>query len=250
MVSKHYKTMKKSIQFITLVLVMLASANLASANSLNTVNITGDKTVITQDRPVASFHAIKVSGGIDVQLSQGNALKLQVEADENVISQIRTEVKDGVLNIYSEGNIRNPETMEVNLTFQQLDAISASGGCDIKSMQKLNFTTLKLDISGGCDVELNCKADKLVCKQSGGCDVELKGEAQKGTFNVSGGCDLKASEFYLKNCTVDASGGTDVSVYASGELTITATGASDVNYYGRPTKITKSAQGASDINAR
>ena len=54
----------------------------------------------------------------------------------------------------------------------------------------------------------------------------------------------------MKSCTVDASGGSDVAVNATAELTITATGASDVNYYGKPTKITKSAHGASDINAR
>jgi hypothetical protein len=242
--------MKKSIQFIALVLVVLSSAVLASANPLSIFTATGDKTVVTQDRAVTSFHAIKVSGGIDVELSQGSGQKLQVEADENVISQIRTEVKDGVLNIYTEGSIRNVQTMKVHLTFMQLDAITASGGCDIESEQKLSFTTLKMDISGGCDIELYCKAENLVCMQSGGCDVKLNGEAQKGTFNVTGGCDLKASEFYLKNCTVDASGGSDVSVNASGELKITATGASEVNYYGKPAKITKSAHGASEINAR
>jgi hypothetical protein len=242
--------MKKSIQFIALVLVVLSSAVLASANPLSILTAKGDKTVVTQDRAVTSFHAIKVSGGIDVELSQGSGQKLQVEADENVISQIRTEVKDGVLNIYTEGSIRNVQTMKVHLTFMQLDAITASGGCDIESEQKLSFTTLKMDISGGCDIELYCKAENLVCMQSGGCDVKLNGEAQKGTFNVTGGCDLKASEFYLKNCTVDASGGSDVSVNASGELKITATGASEVNYYGKPAKITKSAHGASEINAR
>jgi len=242
--------MKKSIQIIAQLLLISAMPVLSTANPVNTNKIPGNKTVITQDRPVTSFHAIKVSGGIDVELSQGNDLKLQVEADENLISKIRTEVKDGVLNIYSEGSNWNAQTMKVHITFLQLDAITASGGCDIESKQKLNFTNLKLDLSGGCDIELNCKADNLVCKQSGGCDVELSGEAQKGTFNVTGGSDVKASEFHLKNCTVDASGGSDVSVYVTGELTITATGASDVNYYGNPTKITKSAQGASDINAR
>jgi hypothetical protein len=242
--------MKTINQFITLLLVILAVPVLSVTNPVNASTINGNGIVKTQVRQVSAFNAIKVSGGIDVEMAQGNELKLRVEADENLISQVRTEVKDGVLNIYTEGNIRNAQMMKVHLTFKQLNAITGSGGCDIISNHKLNFTTLKLDISGGCDIKLNCKADNLVCKQSGGCDVELSGEAQKGTFNTSGGCDLKASEFYLKNCTVDASGGSDVSVNASGELIITATGASDVNYYGKPTKITKSALGASDINAR
>jgi len=250
MVSKYFKSMKKFNQFIALLMVMLALPILSTANPSNTTKIDGNKTVLTQDRPVTSFHAIKVSGGIAVELSQGNELKLQVEADENVISKIRTEVKDGVLNIYHDENIHNAKTMKVHLTFIQLDAIKASGGCDIESKHKLTFTTLKLDISGGCDIELNCKADNLVSKQSGGCDVELSGEAQKGTFDVSGGCDLKASGLHLKNCTLDASGGSDAAVYVTDEINITATGASDVTYYGKPAKITKRSHGASDINSK
>lgn len=242
--------MKKINQIITLLLVILAFPILSPANPVNATIITGNGTVKTQDRQVLPFHAIKVSGGIDVVLSQGKELKLQVEADENLISQIRTEVKDGVLKIYSEGSIRNAHTMKVHLTFQELDAITASGGCDIVSKQKLNFATLKMDISGGCDIEFNCKADNLVCTQSGGCDVALSGEAQMGTFKVTGGCDLKAAEFRLKNCKIDASGGSDVTVNVTGELTITATGASDVTYYGKPVKVIKSANGSSDINSK
>jgi hypothetical protein len=250
MVSKHFETMKKPIQFIALLLVIMALPVLSSANPANTTKINGNGIVKTQDRAISAFHAIKVSGGIDVELSQGNELKLQVEADENLLSLIRTEVKDGVLNIYHDANIQNAKTMKIHLTFKQLDAIAASGGCDIESKHKLSFTTLKMDISGGCDIELACKADNLVCKQSGGCDVKFSGEAQKGTFNVSGGCDVKASEMHLKNCTIDASGGSDVSVYVTGDLTVKATGASDVNYYGNPVKVTKVAFGASDINSK
>jgi hypothetical protein len=250
MVSIHYETMKKFNLFTTLIMAALTLPVLLSANPVNTNSITGNKIVVKQDRPVTSFHGLKVSGGIDVELSQGNELKLQVEADENLLALIRTEVKDGILNIYHEDNIRNAKTMKIHLTFQKLDAITASGGCDIESKQKLSFTKLKADLSGGCDIKLECKADNLVCILSGGCDAELKGEAEICSFDVSGGCDVKASEFYLKKCMVDASGGSDVEVNVKNELTMEASGASDITYYGNPSKVTKSAHGASDIHSK
>jgi len=243
--------MKKYNYLIVLVLFALASPVLFAVNPAHTINpVSGNKIVVTQDRQVEPFHAIKVSGGIDVELSQGSEQKLKVEADENIIALIRTEVKDGVLNIYHEEIIQNVQTMKIHLTFKQLDAITASGGCDIESKQKLTFTNLKTDISGGCSIRLNCKAKNMVCMHSGGSDAELSGEAESCTFNVSGGCDVKASELHLKKCTIDASGGSDVTVYVTGELTIDAAGASDVTYYGKPAKVIKSAHGASDINAR
>lgn len=191
--------MKKFSLSIALLLATFTLPVLVASIPVNhTTTITGNKIVTTQDRPVTSFHAIKVSGGIDVELSQGNALKLQVEADENLVALIRTEVKDGVLNIYTSESIRDAKTMKIHLAFQQIDAITASGGCDIESKHKLSFATLKVDLSGGCDIELDCKAGSLVCKQSGGCDAEFRGEAENGTFDASGGCDVKASEFRLK----------------------------------------------------
>lgn len=243
--------MKSINQIIMLLLVALALPVFSAANPVNgNTQVNGNKNVITQDRSVTSFHAIKVSGGIDVELSQGNELKLQVEADENLVALIRTEVKNGVLNIYHEDNINNAKTLKVHVTFKQLDAITASGGCDIVSKQKLSFGMLKVNLSGGCDLTLNCKADNLVFTNSGGCDTKLTGEATNCTFSTSGGCDVDAKEFYLKNCTISASGGSDVLVNASGELTMEATGASDITYYGNPAKVSKSAHGGSDINSR
>ena len=140
--------------------------------------------------------------------------------------------------------------MKVHLTFQDIDAITASGGCDIVSRQKLGFATLKMDLSGGCDIKLDCKAVKLNCVLSGGCDAVFTGEAESCSINASGGCDVKASQLYLKNCTVDASGGSDIEINVKGELIMKASGASDITYYGNPAKVSKSEHGASDIHRK
>ena len=243
--------MKKIKRCSVLIFFVLALPVLSVAHPVLRFNdITGNNHVITQNRTVTAFHAIKVSGGIDVELLQGKELKLQVEADENLVPLIRTEVKDGVLNIYHDESIRNAKTMKVHVTFQNIDAITASGGCDIISKQKLGFATLRLDLSGGCDVKLDCKAGKLDMLISGGCDVVLTGEAENCSINASGGCDVKASQFYLKDCTIDASGGSDVEINAKGELNMKASGASDITYFGKPARIVQSAHGASDIHGR
>jgi len=243
--------MKKINQCVALLMLALALPVLSVAYPVVRINtITGNNHVITQNRTVTPFHAIKVSGGIDVELLQGKELKLQVEADENLVPLIRTEVKDGVLNIYHDENIRNAKTMKIHLTIQDIDAITASGGCDIVSRQKLGFAALKLNLSGGCDIKLDCKAGSLNCFISGGCDAVFTGEAENCTINASGGCDVKASQLYLKNCTVDASGASDVEINVKGELNMKASGASDITYYGNPIKVSKSVHGASDIHRK
>ncbi len=55
-------------------------------------SITGNGHVVKQNRDVSEFTSIKVGSGIDVFLTQGDNRTLEVEADENLQSWIRTEV--------------------------------------------------------------------------------------------------------------------------------------------------------------
>src|SRR5690242_18909642 len=70
---------------------------------LNAQTVINDKNV--QVRSVGAFSAIKVSGGIDVYLSQSNEEAVAVSAsDIENRDNIKTEVENGVLNIYYDNN--------------------------------------------------------------------------------------------------------------------------------------------------
>src|ERR1043166_3929179 len=58
---------------------------------------------ITQDRQVGDFTGLKVSSNIKVMLSQGDAVSVKVEAEEKDMADVKTEVKDGNLEIYGGG---------------------------------------------------------------------------------------------------------------------------------------------------
>ncbi|MBN1821660.1 MAG: DUF2807 domain-containing protein, partial [Prolixibacteraceae bacterium] len=58
-----------------------------------------------ESRKVNNFHAIHVSSGIDLYLTMGDEEKLTVIADDDIIDDIVTEVKDGVLKIYMENRL-------------------------------------------------------------------------------------------------------------------------------------------------
>src|SRR4051812_45823052 len=51
-------------------------------------------------RNVTSFHAIQISGGIDLYLTAGNEALAVSAVNEDVRNKIITKVEDGVLKIY------------------------------------------------------------------------------------------------------------------------------------------------------
>jgi len=80
-------------------------------------NITGNGIVEKQTRKVSSFNALDISSAFDIFLTQGNEESLVIEADENIMEYIITEVRGGTLRIYIDEhrNIRNVKTMKVYL---------------------------------------------------------------------------------------------------------------------------------------
>ena len=61
--------------------------------SCNVIGEIGSGNVVKEERKVSSFNAIEVSGAFDVELVQGTAIAVTVEADDNLMDLIRTEVR-------------------------------------------------------------------------------------------------------------------------------------------------------------
>jgi len=238
--------MKKRISS-SVILVILACFLLPQ--TLPAQRVTGDGNVTKESRKVSDFHAVSVSSGIDLYLTQGNTISLEVEADKNIHEYIITEVEKGMLKIYVDGSIRSAKEMNVYLTFRELDAISASGGSDVEANGTINQDRLTVECSGGSDINMDLKVDELKFSTSGGSDANITGEARVLIAKSSGGSDLDAMELKTAECTLESSGGSDASVYVTDKLKVNASGGSDV-YYKGDAVVDATMSGSSDIHKR
>lgn len=204
----------------------------------------------TQDRNVDQFDAIQVSAGIDLYLKQGGNTSVKVKASSEVIDDIQTYVENGKLIIKMKNkNYRNwgRAKKEVYIVLDDLKQISASGGSDIYS-EELNLDELSIRTSGGSDISLKIEVDYLMLSMSGGSDIDLSGKANKLEVKASGGSDLSAKKLEAKDCKITTSGASDASIYVTGDLTMSASGASDIYYSGRPNIISSRSSGGADIS--
>lgn len=206
----------------------------------------GNGNVTTSNRKVTNFHGVQVGSGIDLVLTQGNAESCKVITDENLQSKVTVEVKNGTLEIYVDGNIRNTKELKVEVMFKNLDEISASGGSDITANGQIQFDQLELMSSGGSDIDLQVTGTNLEIAASGGSDVVLCGDVKNCEVAISGGSDFKAQKLTINNCEIAASGGSDSYIYVKDAITVAASGGSDVHLSGNPA-ITKTLSSSSDL---
>jgi hypothetical protein len=205
-----------------------------------------------ETRDLKGFNELSVGYGIDLFVRQANATEVVVKADADLMDKILTRVEGNGLKItMKKGNYstwRRNQKVEVYVTMPDIRAISASGGADVEG-EHLDLKELKISSSGGADVNLSLQVDELSIACSGGADVELAGKAQKMLVELSGGADLDANNLIVEVCDISTSGGADANIHVTKELSMRASGASDINYRGKPQVLLSKSSGAADIRA-
>lgn len=198
-----------------------------------------------------NFHAVQVSSGIDLYLTQSTEEAVAVSASaEEYRDKIITEVVDGVLKIYYEKSNNwgwsGNKKLKAYVSVKQLDKLSASGGSDVSFETVIRSNKLSISISGGSDLKGEIACDDLSFTASGGSDADLSGKASKARISASGGSDVDGFGLITDVCNVISSGGSDVNITVNKEMDANASGGSDIHYKGNATART-SKSGSSDI---
>jgi hypothetical protein len=195
---------------------------------------------VKQARQTGAFSAIRASGAVDVRLKQGTQTAVVLEAREEVLSYMRTEVQNGVLRIYRDhdkegmsASLRNllnssDNKVIVYITVPKLTGVELSGASEVKSESAFTADDFSIKASGASEVTLSLKAKTLAVSASGASDIHLSGQVERQQVHISGSSDYHASDLLSKQATVEASGASDAYVSAE-SLSSHASGASDVH---------------------
>ncbi|WP_187311208.1 head GIN domain-containing protein [Hymenobacter sp. BT188] len=207
-------------------------------------------------RNTGSFEAVSASGAVNVFLRQGGETSVIVEASEDVQKYLKTEVQNGTLKIYRDRDFnwrdlvgRSENSVNVYITCPKLRAISVSGASAVKGQSTFAANDFKVQASGASDITLNINAKSLDVNCSGASDVKLSGQADRQKVNISGGSEYQAYGLQSKGAQIVASGASEAQVNIDGELSSTASGASDIRYKGNARLVNNRASGASSVRA-
>lgn len=208
----------------------------------------------TEIRKIKDFDAIKVSTGIDLYLTMGDAEEVKIVADDDIIDDIITEVNDGTLRIYMKKSNwfgwRGNRTRKAYVTVKELNALSASSGSDVKTENTIKGENLKIKASSGSDVEMDLFYKNVWLDTSSGSDARLSGKVKTFEAEASSGSDIKAQNLESKICKVRGSSGSDISVSVSDELYAKASSGSDIRYSGNPRVKDTDESSGGDVRGR
>jgi hypothetical protein len=210
----------------------------------------GNNHVVKKEREARKFAGLRVSSGIDVYLKQGDKESIQVEADENLHEYILTEIRDGVLHVYSEANIMRAEMKRVYVTMKDINSLKTSSAGDIIGETPVKTDRLDLSASSAGDIKLEIYVKEAEANISSSGDVTLTGVADILNADLSSAGDLNAYGLEVREADVSASSAGDADISVSERLRARSSSAGDINYRGNPKYVDAHSSSAGGVHRR
>ncbi len=211
----------------------------------------GSGNMVTQTREVSGFDRVSVEYPASVLISQGDTEALTIEADDNVLPGLKTDVKGSELRIYyksTDGKHVNPTKLPViTITVKDLSALDFSSAGE-STVDGLEAKNLDVSLSGAGSVKLNnISITNLSLNLSGAGSATASGTADDLSVNISGLGSFNGKDLKCSTASVNISGAGGATVWAEDQLSATISGAGSVSYYGSP-EVSKQISGVGGVN--
>ena len=245
--TKVKKNMKNLRYFMVAIICLVITT---SMNGQIRRTVYGNNHVIKKEREAGRFTGLKVSSGIDVYLKQTDDESIVVEADENLHEYILTEIKNGILNIYTDANIREAEKKVVYITMKDVNSLSTTSAGDIIGETPVRTQNLEISASSAGNVKLEVYAREIEARISSSGDVTLTGESDILNADLSSAGDLNAYGLEVREADISASSAGDADISVTERLMARASSAGDINYRGNPKYIDVHSSSAGGVQRK
>ncbi len=214
--------------------------------------------MITETREVSDFDQVYLRGYGKLHITQGDIESLTIEADEDLLPKIKTEVSDGklrldvdedwidgVASIFTRGFERTK--IYYKLTVKDISRLVISGAGRVK-VEGLETEALTVKLSGAADIALEGLAvERLEVDIPGAGKVSADGKAAQQTVDLSGAGTYRAKKLESRSAKVALSGVGSAAVWVTEALDASVSGLGSVEYYGRP-RVRRSVSGLGSVN--
>lgn len=193
----------------------------------------GSGVVENETRQVSNFDKVAFTGIGTLTIKLGDEETLEIEAEDNILPHIKTQVRDGRLEISFDSErwenlIRPTKPIRYFLTVRSLEEVNLSGLGDIRLE--------------GVDT------DRLVLTLSGAGRIEASGDVAEQEINVTGAGAYEGGDLRSERSSVNLSGAGSATVWATEFLNVNISGLGQVRYYGDP-EVRKTVSGLGNLES-
>ena len=236
-----------SIPFLALSIFILSACQF-----LPWVNIVrGSGNLTAETRPVSGFNAIRLDGAGRLLISQGMTESLEIQAEDNLIDELTSQVEGGTLVLGHQErrwrkSILPTRPIVYTLVVTDLAKLTLNGAGDI-DLQSLQTDALVLEINGAGNFEItDLTAESLSVNLAGTGSITVSGVVAEQEVSLDGAGSYQAGDLQTRSTAIEINGLGSGTVWATETLEISINGGGSVSYYGSP-NVSQEITGLGDV---
>jgi hypothetical protein len=227
--SSQNKIIMSRILFVFSLLLIGATSTLTAQWG----TVRGEGEVVKQEINLPAFDGVALGFSGDVILTPGNVQKVVVEAQQNIIDNIKRDVRGGTWNIEFIKGVKEAKKVVIYITMPTVRNLVLSGSGLMRSTASFDqLKDLDISVAGSGNVSFEYNGQRTQLALSGSGDVQLFGKTTSLEIAISGSGDVSAAELVTGSCEVAISGSGDAAVHVNGDLKASIAGSGDVRYKG------------------
>jgi hypothetical protein len=201
-------------------------------------------------RALGEFTRVELSGSGTVEIVSGESNSVVVRADRNVLSNVETEVRDGVLRLNVKSGVRfSGAPVAYTVSAGLISGVKTSGSGNIRIRTPLAAAEVELRSEGSGKIEAPVKTKSLKVLIAGSGDVELDGAAESVSLAILGSGSVKAPALSGRSVKANVAGSGDVELGIYESIDANIAGSGDVVYAGSP-RVTSRVLGSGKLRSR
>lgn len=195
--------------------------------------VSGSGNIVAETRDVRGFDRVSASGSGDLYLAQGAEESLTIEADDNLLPFIESEIRNGQLSVGPRNvNLRPTQRIVYHLKVKDLREFHLSGSMRAQA-DKIKAERLAVSISGSGKMEItSLEAETLSSRISGSGSTSVGGRVDRQEIRISGSGNHQAPELECSLAEAHISGSGDASLWVVEALDVGISGSGRVEYRG------------------
>jgi len=250
--------------------IVLAAAALAATFATAALAGHGSGHLVTETRPLRGFTGVEVTVPFDAAIREGHDFQVKIRVDQDLLSQVKTEIKDNTLVVRFEGRAHDIDgDSRIEITLPDLRAVAAAGSGDVsvtasrrKDMSIASAGSgdlryegpaahLRIGTSGSGDVavHLDGDADDVEIGTKGSGDIRVEGgRARELVAAVAGSGSVNAQDLTARDGKLATSGSGDIeATLEGGHASFAVAGSGGVTWHGSASVEQQARAGSGDI---
>jgi hypothetical protein len=191
----------------------------------------GSGKLVTETRKLQDFTAVSIEYPADVLIQQGMLESIKIEAEDNLIPQLSSDIQLGTLvirNKVTNWNERVNPTKSVKITIV------------VKDLQKIDLSS-----TGRVRAD-NLENSSLNVNLSGASSFTASGSSGDLQLSISGVGSFEGAGLVCKNVSARISGAGSATLHPVDTLLAEISGTGSIQYYGNP-RVTQSISGLGSV---